>query len=59
LDLAAVPASKGDLIPGFISTILKGVDTRDQTQHEFDVISACLGADHALAAAKCVEIEYV
>jgi len=59
LDLAVVPASKGELIPSFIGAILKGVDTRDQTQHEFDVISACLGADHALATAKCVEIEYV
>ena len=59
LDLAAVPASKGELIPIFIGAILKGVDTRDQTQHEFDVISACLGADHALAASKCVEIGYV
>ena len=59
LGLAAAPASKGDLIPGFIDAILKGTDIRDQTQHEFDVISACLGADRALAAAKCVEIEYV
>ena len=59
LDLAAVPASKGELIPSFIDAILKGTDTRDQTQHEFDVISACLGADRALAVSSCVDIEYV
>ena len=43
----------------YIDAILKNADTRDQTQHEFDVISACLGADRALAAAKRVAIEYV
>ena len=59
LDLAAIPASKGEMIPSFIDAILKNADTRDQTQHEFDVISACLGADRALAVAKRVEIDYV
>jgi len=59
LDLAAIPASKGEMIPIFIDAILKNADTRDQTQHEFDVISACLGADRALAVAKRVEIDYV
>ena len=59
VDLDAVPASKGELIPSFIDAILKSADTREQTQHEFDVISACLWADRALATAKCVEIGYV
>ena len=59
LDMAALPPSKGDLIPGFIEAILNNEDTRAQTQHEFDVISACVAADRALATSASVEVEYV
>ena len=59
LDLPTLPASKGDLIPPFVQTILDGEDTREQMQHEFNLISACAGADRALGARHSLEIEYV
>lgn len=59
LNLPALPASKGDLIPRFVGAILNGKDPRQQTQREFDVVSACTAADQALAAGRSVEIEYV
>jgi predicted dehydrogenase len=59
LDLSPLPASKGDLIPGFIEAILSGKDTQADTQHEFDVISACVAADRAASRTQCMEIEYV
>lgn len=59
LDLAAVPASKGALIPAFIDSIGSGRDARPEIQHEFDVISACVAADQALATGRTVEIEYI
>jgi len=58
LNLSPVPATKGALIPDFVDGILHGRDTRAQTQHEFDVVSACVAADQALAAGAGVEIEY-
>jgi len=59
LDLPAVPATKGALIPLFVERIQGGRDTRAETQHEFDVISACVAADQALATGERVEIPYV
>lgn len=59
LDLSGAPASKGDLIPGFVGAILKGEDTSGQAQREFDVISACVAADQALGSPKSVEIDYI
>ena len=59
LDLAAVPASKGALIPAFIDSIRSGRDARPEIHHEFDVISACVAADQALATGRTMEIEYV
>jgi predicted dehydrogenase len=59
LELAALPASKGDLIPDFIQGILTDTDTRAQTQHEFEVIAVCVAVDQALANGTRVEVKYV
>lgn len=59
LELATLPASKGDLVGGFVSAILNGDDSEADTQHEFAVISACVAADEALARGQQVEITYV
>lgn len=59
VDLAALPASKGELIAGFVNSIAKGKDTSELTQHEFDVISVCLAIDQALAGEKKLEVQYV
>ena len=53
---APLPATKGELIPEFVAAILAGEDWRGRTQHELDVIGACLAADEALAAGRAVEI---
>lgn len=59
LDLSALPVSEGDLIPDFIQAIIEEADTKAQTQHEFNLISACVAADRAVATASSVPIEYV
>lgn len=59
LDMAPLPSSKGSLIPAFVDSILTGRDTQEDTQHEFDVISACVAADEALKNRGAVEVEYV
>ncbi len=58
IDLAVLPAHKGDLIPGFVRAILKNEDSLKAAQHEFDLISACVAADEALHTQANVEIEY-
>jgi predicted dehydrogenase len=59
LNLATLPASKGDLIPDFVWAIQNGRDTKVQTQHEFDIISICISADKAVDRGTPVEVEYV
>jgi predicted dehydrogenase len=59
LPQAALPASKGELIPGFVEAILQETDFQAQTQHEFDIISVCTAIDRALANGECLEVEYV
>jgi predicted dehydrogenase len=59
LELAPLPPSKGELIPDFVEALLAGKDTAAYTQHEFDVIAACVAADRALAQGGTVRIEYV
>jgi predicted dehydrogenase len=59
LSAAPLPAGKGELIPAFVDGILEGRDRRAETQHELDVISACLAADAAAARGVSMEIEYV
>jgi predicted dehydrogenase len=57
--LGTLPASKGDLIPGFVRSILNNTDTRIQTEHEFAIITICAAADEALASGNRIEVEYV
>ncbi len=59
LPLAALPASKGALIPGFVRGILEADDTREQTQRDLDVIAVCLAADQACMTGQPVKIEDV
>jgi predicted dehydrogenase len=56
---AALPESKGALIPDFIQAVMTDRDFRAQTQHEFDVISVCAAIDQALAKGGQVKVEYV
>ncbi|MBI4343015.1 MAG: Gfo/Idh/MocA family oxidoreductase [Candidatus Omnitrophica bacterium] len=53
---AALPESKGDLIPAFVRAVAQGEDLRVQTQQEFDVMRVTLAADEALAAGQRVTI---
>jgi len=57
LDLSPLPATKGDLIPAFVQSILDGADPGPAAQHEFDVISACIAADRAALTGTPVKIE--
>jgi predicted dehydrogenase len=59
LNLATLPASKGDLIPDFVRAIQHDRDTKVQTQHEFDIISLCVSADEAVDRGTPVKVEYV
>lgn len=59
VDHAPLPASKGDLVPGFVDAILGGADPAPPMQHELDVISACAAADRARASGQQVSVEYV
>jgi predicted dehydrogenase len=58
IDKPALPATKGDLIPSFVNSILDAADSGG-AQHEFDVISACLAADQALASTRQERVEYL
>jgi predicted dehydrogenase len=58
LDHAPLPASKGELIPGFLAGIRDGADASSQLHHELEVITACLAADRALASGTLEEIDY-
>jgi predicted dehydrogenase len=59
LDLATLPATKGDLIPGFVAAILDGSDPGPAARREFDVISACVAADRAALTGTWAHVEYV
>lgn len=54
-----LPQTKGALIPAFVSGIAEQRSANAETQHEFDVVSACVAAERASAEGKLVEIEYV
>jgi predicted dehydrogenase len=58
LEYAPVAATKGDLVPSFIDAIASGADAAAAAQHEFDVITACIAADRALANNQTQTIEY-
>lgn len=59
LDLAPLPATKGDLISQFVDAVLSGRDPAAPAQHEFDVISACLAADRAAVTGQVEKVDYV
>jgi predicted dehydrogenase len=59
IDLPPLPASKGELIPGFVRGILDLDKTEAEAQYEFDVVSACVAADEAMTNDRKVEIPYV
>jgi len=58
LDLAAVPASKAELIPDFVGRVIEGAADTHDVRHELDVISACVAGDRARATGGSVDIEY-
>jgi predicted dehydrogenase len=55
---APEPAGKGDLIPGFIESIVAGTGRDAQIRHELDVITACVAGDRALTGGDIARIEY-
>jgi hypothetical protein len=57
VELAALPATKADLIPAFVRQIVDGEPERG-AEYELDVISACIAADRALDEGGSVDIEY-
>lgn len=59
LNLSALPHSKGDQIPEFVRSVFEGRDMRAATGHEFDVMSACLSADAAVAQDRTIPIIYL
>ena len=58
LELAAVPASKAELIPDFVGRVIAGDADGQRVRHELDVISACIAGDRALATGGSIDIEY-
>jgi len=56
IDLAPLPASKGALIPDFVERLRAGGDPR-VTEHELDLVAACLAADRALSERAPVAIQ--
>lgn len=59
LDVATLPAAKGDLIPGFVASIVDDTDYRLETQSVFDGICVALACDRAAASGKMEAVEYV
>lgn len=58
VELAPVPASKGELIGPFVRAIIDGRTHEPMAQHELDVVAACVAADQALAEGRPIAIEY-
>jgi predicted dehydrogenase len=59
LEIPSLPASKGELIPDFIDTIIGDKDINHLTQEIFDGISIGLAVDESLNSGKKVKIEYI
>ena len=57
LDAAALPGTKGVLVPAFLAAIESG--DSGGAQHELDVICACAAADRALFEGAVVDVDYV
>ncbi len=59
IDLSPLPSTKGDLLPGFIDAIVSAKDGAADAQHEFDVMSICIAADHAVVSGRPTQVSYV
>ena len=59
LGLPALPADKGDLIPGFVSAVLEDEDIQGQTQAAFDGLGISATCDRALITRKLETIDYL
>jgi predicted dehydrogenase len=59
IEAAPLAASKGDLVPAFVSGILRGERDAAATQTHFDVLCACAAADRAAGTGAFLEIDYV
>jgi predicted dehydrogenase len=60
LAAAALPASKGELIPELLTRIVHGEKhPQPETSHELAVMAACIAADQALAGGHTQPIEYL
>lgn len=57
--LPCQPATKGALIPPFVSAILTDENLDAHTQTLFDVISVCTACDKSLRSQAAVEVDYV
>ena len=56
---APLPSGKGDMIAGFIESILEDMDITDDTQSVFDGISVAIACDRAAASGRIEKVEYV
>jgi predicted dehydrogenase len=59
VDLSALPAGKGDLIPAFVSAVIGDEDIQAQTQAAFEGVSISAACDLALQTQKLEAISYV
>ena len=59
IEKAPLPAGKGDLIPGFISSILENASETSDTQSIFDGICVAIACDRAAASGQIEKVEYV
>jgi predicted dehydrogenase len=59
LDASPLPAAKGDLIPGFLASIIDNTDYAAETQSVLDGICVALACDRAAASGKMETVEYV
>ncbi len=57
--LPALPVSKGDLIPAFVSAVMNDTHIDADIQSFFDGISLCIACDNALANHSIEEVKYV
>jgi predicted dehydrogenase len=59
LNLPALPADKGNLIPAFVSAVLNDDDIREQTQAAFDGLSISAACDRALQTNGLQTVRYL
>ena len=53
-----LPVDKGDLIPGFVQSILRNDDPASAVYREFNLIQTCFAADLSLMRGEEVQLEY-